>query len=209
MTAPELDLRPLVLPGLAVVMAAGLLGLTVALADARIEQHARALERARAGLAEASRRQREASREQALHARYAQRFRQMQRRAWIGGGRRLRWIETLQRVNGELLLPRLRYEIGARRALVPAGADLGDGRLRLYHTPMTLTLGALHEGDLLAVLDALAASGGGVPALARCGLARAPGRARTRFRAGSANLDIACVLHWYALELVDPAEAAP
>lgn len=173
------------------------LGVTVEVAGSWLAERERAFDRARRDLSEAARRYRSASDDRAVYRQYATRFRDMRAHGWIGEERRLTWIEALRRVNGNLKLPTLRYEIGQR---VPARLDgtPGGGRLQLFRTPMQLEIGALHEYDVVELLQRLEGQGAGLLALSGCRLERG-GELRLDPRA--TNVRASCALDWYTLEL--------
>ena len=208
MAKPEIDLRPLLWPGAAAALAALVLAGSWYGADAWLAERERAFDRARSELAAAARKYRNASDDQAVYEQYAARFREMAERGWIGAEQRLIWIEALQRINGDLGLPTLKYQIARREpASLPPGAGVDAGRLQLYRTRMELTVGALHEGDLLSVLDGLAERGKGLMAVERCRLERAAAAGEVRLAADATNVRARCTLDWYTLE-IRPEEAA-
>lgn len=208
MATRELNLRPLAVPGVVAGVALALLAATIHLAGAWVGERERAFRQARGELARAASQYRNASDDQAVYEQYAARFRRMSERGWIGTEQRLTWIEALQRVNRDLELPTLRYEIGRRQTVPLDGADFETSHLQLYRTPMELRLGALHEGDLLQLLDGLAERGGGLTALERCRIARAQAPGQVRLSAGATNLEVDCTLHWYTLEIRRPEDTA-
>lgn len=208
MARPDIDLRPLLAPGIAALLAAGLLAACWLLADAWVAERERSFQQARAELARAASRYRNASDDQAVYQQYAARFREIGERGWIGPEQRLSWIEALQRINRDLRLPTLKYDI-AQRAVTPlARVPLDTSRLRLYRTPMRLTVGALHEGDLLALLERLGERGSGLMGVERCTLERAQAPGQVRLARGATNVRATCALDWYTLEIL-PEDARP
>ena len=203
----ERDLRPLLGAGVAAIIAAAALAATAWVAGDWLAGHERAFRRAQADLAAAAQRYRNASDDQAVYEQYATRFRRMRERGWIGAEQRLSWIEALQKTNRRLRLPTLRYDIAERRPVPLDSAPFDTSRLQLHRTPMQLTLGALHEGDLLTLLGELAERGKGLAALERCALQRAGGSGQVRLGPGATNVEIGCTLHWYSLE-IRPEDAA-
>lgn len=198
MTRPEIELRPLA--GAAAAALVGLVALAAVwhLGGVWLDERADDFHRARAQLSAAASQYRNASDDQAVYQRYAARFRDMGERGWIGPEQRLGWIESLQAINRELKLPTLRYDIEQRATVEGAGS----GRLTLHRTPMTLTLGALHEGDIIALLERLGSAGAGLMSVHGCELVRAG--ERVRFDIRSANVDVRCALDWYTLQIDAP-----
>lgn len=187
------------LAGSLIAAATGLavLGATIWIASDWLAERERAFNRARGDLARAANQYRNASDNRAVYREYADRFRAMSGRGWIGEEPRLTWIEALQSINADLKLPTLRYEIGQRTS-VAYGQASSSGRLRLYRTPMRLNIGALHEYDIVELLERLDQTGDGLLSLSSCTMT---GNARLRFDARSANVDAACELNWYTLRL--------
>ena len=186
--------------GGSLALAAGgllILGITVHAATGWLAERERAFERARGELSRAARQYRSASDDQAVYREYATRFRDMRARGWIGRERRLTWIEALRAINGDMKLPVLRYEIGQRMPTRLDGAPGGD-RLRLFRTPMELEIGALHEYDVVELLERLERAGAGLMALSGCRFSR-DGSVRLDPRV--TNVRARCALDWYTLEL--------
>lgn len=197
MKRPEIEWRPLVGPGLAALIGVVMLFATWQVAGDWLQARGDDFRRARGELAQAASRYRNASDDQAVYERYAARFVDMRARGWIGPEQRLGWIEALQTVNGALKLPTLAYDIGEQVRVQPPG---GSDHLALYRTPMTLRLGALHEGDAITLLERLQETGKGLMSVERCDFAR--NGDRVRLDAGAANVRIECVVDWYSLRLM-------
>ncbi len=118
----------------------------------------------------------------------------------IGPEQRLTWVEALRGAAQELSLPSLRYEIRAQKQWQPQ-LPLEIGLHRIYRTEMTLDMGLFHEGDLPRVLQALESKSRGLFSVDECSLARnAPLFGMDPHRA---NMNAACVLHWFTLRLPD------
>jgi hypothetical protein len=192
----EVDLRPLVGPGIASLLALALLAATWVIAGDWLQTRSDDFRRARSELAQAASRYRNASDDQQVYQEYATRFRQMRASGWIGQEQRLGWIEALQRANADLRLPTLRYDIGEQNQVEPNEVS---SHLELHRTPMTLNLGALHEGDVIELLQRLQAMGQGLMSVERCGLSR--NGDRVRLDADAANVNIECSLDWYTLTM--------
>jgi hypothetical protein len=192
----EVDLRPLVGPGIASLLALALLAATWVIAGDWLQTRSDDFRRARSELAQAASRYRNASDDQQVYQEYATRFRQMRASGWIGPEQRLGWIEALQRLNADLRLPTLRYDIGEQTEVEP---NEPSSHLELHRTPMTLNLGALHEGDVIDLLQRLQAMGQGLMSVERCGFSR--NGDRVRLDADAANVNIECSLDWYTLTM--------
>jgi hypothetical protein len=186
----------------AAAISLALLGGVVHGADTWLERKARAFRQARSSLAEAANQYRSASDDRAVYQQYAKRFRDMDRRGWIGKEQRLSWIEGLQAINKELKLPVLRYDIGQRTPVALSDAPFDASRLHLYRTPMKLEISALHEYDITTLLQRLSEKGQGLMALSSCNLDQ-PGPVRVV--PGATNVEAECALDWYTLG-IDPAK---
>lgn len=135
-------------------------------------------------------------------------FAALSRQGLVGPEQRLNWIETLGRAGPELGLPRLEYEIGRRQALEadygPACApdhEPGRDACRLYKSELRLSLGLLHEADLLRLFDYLDRHARGHYTVRTCRLQR-PADA-IRIAPEAANLTADCRLEWLTLNLPD------
>ena len=132
----------------------------------------------------------------------------LSRQGLVGPEQRLNWIETLGRAGPELGLPRLEYELGARQALradygLDYELDHGPGHIayRLYKSELRLSLGLLHEADLLRLFDYLDRHARGHYTVRACRLQQPEGA--IRIAPGAANLTADCRLEWLTLSLPD------
>lgn len=194
------DLRRLLGPVVFVVAAAAVLAATLAYSGHRADAAERDYRRAQRAAETARERYRNAGDDQAVYRRYASRFAQHVAAGWIGPEQRLSWIEALQAINADLRLPTLRYDIGRQETITPGGIALSR-RMQLRRTPMVLKIGALHEGDLLAVLARLRDRGAGLMSLTRCRMDRIGKGPAVRFDGRTANLEARCDLAWYTLDI--------
>lgn len=200
MKATDLERKRLVGPALAALAGALVLAASAYAAGGWLEGIERDYDRARADLDAAARQYREASDDRAVYQRYASRFRERADAGWIGDEERLSWIEALQAVNDDLRLPRLEYDIGEQVAAEVAG-PAPSGRLDLRRSPMRLRIGALHEGDILALLAGLRDRGNGLMEVNYCRIERSGQGPDVVVDPGRANVDATCELHWYNLHL--------
>jgi len=123
----------------------------------------------------------------------------------IGRERRLSWLETLRAANRSIGLPDLTYKIEAQRTQVPE-FSLSLGGFELLVSPMTLNVGLLHEGDLLALFEMLDRDARGQYTVRACALGRTD--ASGALAAAAANLAAECTLEWLTLDLGGEAELA-
>lgn len=145
-------------------------------------------------------------------------FAALSRQGLVGPEQRLNWIETLGQAGPALGLPRLEYEIGARQALaadygldygLDYELDHGSGHIayRLYKSELRLSLGLLHEADLLRLFDYLDRHARGHYTVRTCRLQQPAGA--IRIAPGAANLAADCRLEWLTLNLPDGGDMAP
>ena len=141
-------------------------------------------------------------------------FAALGRQGVVGPEQRLNWIETLGQAGPELGLPRLEYEIGRRQALradygLDYELDHGSGRAayRLYKSELRLSLGLLHEADLLRLFDYLDRHAKGHYTARACRLQRPAGAIPIAPEA--ANLAVDCRLEWLTLNLPNGGDMTP
>lgn len=201
MSMPTVEWRSLRVPGACAAAALAVLVLVVYVGSGWLADKKRAYDRARSDLARAASQYRSASDDTAVYDQYAARFRELEDSGMIGDERRLAWIEALQAANRELKLPRLRYQIEPRKAASLADAEVDTDHLQLHLSTMRLEIGALHEGDVLSLLQTLAAEPAGIMETESCLItrARAPGSLSMDPRV--ANLEVTCRVHWYTLAI--------
>lgn len=146
-------------------------------------------------------RYRAAEHDRAVYAKYADRYAELTRQGVIGEEPRLKWVEALERINQGLRLPMLRYEIQPRTLVSATASRANEGVLRLFRSSMTLDMGLLHEGELLALLAQLRRSTGGRFEVRRCDMRLASVARGIAFDVRQPNLLAVCVLDWYSLKL--------
>lgn len=196
----EIDVRGLVAPGIALAIGVALLLATWQMTDQWVADTERAYMQARSELGSAARQYREASDDQAVYQRYASRFMELGSTGWIGREQRLSWIEALQAINAELQLPTLRYDIEQQQAAELAGIRV-PARMDLRQSRMRLTIGALHEGDILELLARLREQGSGLMAVNQCSMSRVGSGPEIRLDPRQANVEATCDVHWYTLRM--------
>ncbi len=177
---------------LAVVLAAGTAG--VGYTGSKLD-HARAvLQNQRSALEHAQYRYRKSGEEQQIIVRYLSEYRRLEQEGFIGPERRIDWIDALRAADRELRMFGVTYQIGAQQPY-PGTDGLDAGPLRLWQSPMRLTFGLLHEGDLMHFFNALDRLHAGVFVLEGCTVARMEG-ASPGYRP---HLQADCQLNWITL----------
>ncbi len=133
--------------------------------------------------------------EQLIRA-YTPRFQTLERRGVIGAERRLDWAESLRSVGLDLKLPSLRYDIQPQQSYRPA-YPVTRGAFQVYATKMRLSLGLLHEADLLRLLRELNEKAVGQFTVERCTLRRTG--PNLSYDIAKPNLSAECELLWMTL----------
>lgn len=112
----------------------------------------------------------------------------------IGNEQRLDWIEGLEQLRRQNLLPDFRYTIAPQSAYSP-NPPLNAGNFALSLSPMTMELDLLHEGQLLNFLGALSRQMPGWFLLDKCTLTRSDGSQN-----GSVKLKAQCAGGWFTMK---------
>lgn len=127
---------------------------------------------------------------------YLPKYQLLGRRGIVGDERRLNWTETLRNVSQRLRLPSLRYNIEPREVYDPDFYNQG-GAFQLYASTMRISLGMLHEGDLLRFLDGLRQQALGTFSVDSCALRRSGNE--IRMEPDAVNFQADCKLLWITL----------
>ena len=114
----------------------------------------------------------------------------------IGREQRLDWIDVLRESARDVTLPRLEYTIEAQRQF-DTGMTLNVGDYDVYASSMRLTLGLLHEGDLLELLDLLDSNVSGLYGVNACRMSRS--EQGVRMQADASNVNARCVLNFFTI----------
>ncbi|MDX9994315.1 MAG: hypothetical protein RBS28_03250 [Rhodocyclaceae bacterium] len=109
--------------------------------------------------------------------------------------RRLEWVETLGHIKASRRLLGLEYEISPQRPLDEK--QPASGGFRFLASPMKLDMPLLHEGDLLGLLDDLAARSEALVSVRSCRIDRLPA---SRGSPDTANLKASCEIDWITLQ---------
>jgi hypothetical protein len=98
-------------------------------------------------------------------------FKALYAKGIIGEERRLSWVEALRQAGATLRVPKIDYRIEAQKVFVPE-ATLDTGPFDVNVSEMNLSLGLLHEGDLVRVLAQLERNSAGLFSVERCTMTR-------------------------------------
>jgi hypothetical protein len=116
----------------------------------------------------------------------------------LGREHRLSWLETLRSAGDQAQLPELSYRINSQSVYEP-DFPVVLGAFELYVSEMDLTMGLLHEGDLLALLEALNRNAEGLYSVSRCEAHRVNEDAGFDLR--RPTIAAVCRLSWFTIDL--------
>lgn len=193
------DLPSLWLPG-AVLLAAIAVGWTIVrYANADLARAQQRLAAQTAALDEARRRFQRSDEEKATILRYLPAYQALQQEGFVGGERRIEWIEGLRAADRKADLDGVQFRIDPQEQFQhPAAGGVIAERLR--RSTMKLTLGLTHELDLLEFLEALRAQSAGLFSVRACVLTGQPGDPAPR----RANLQAECEIDWLTVAAAEP-----
>ncbi|MBF0181299.1 MAG: hypothetical protein HQM03_14850 [Magnetococcales bacterium] len=116
----------------------------------------------------------------------------------------MRWVEALLALEKELKLPMpLQYKLEPARPFPGAPARGGDERTQLFVSPMEITFGMVHEGDLFETIGFLERRQAGLFRFLRCRMALAGKEAGERAFKTGVNLLGECGLEWFTIREVE------
>jgi len=191
------DLASMRLPLLALVVS---LAISFALVKLSSMQH-KTIEAQRqtqtAALAEARTRLQRSGEERDVILQYLPDYRALQAQGLVGPEQRLDWIEGLRAANKQAGLFGVSYQIEARKAFSAIGQGNPVSQY-LHQSQMKLSLGLVHEGDLLRFLQMLEAQQAGVYFLTGCSIDRPPSLDAPAPR--QPNLTASCDLSWLTID---------
>jgi hypothetical protein len=130
-------------------------------------------------------------------------FVRLYRDGLLGKERRLSWLESLRHAGEAIKIPELSYKLEAQREIAPE-FPLTLGTYSLFVSPMNLTLGLLHEGDLLQLLQALDREALGEYSVKSCNLKRRS--IELNLNAVEPNISAECQLDWWTVDLAGERE---
>ena len=117
----------------------------------------------------------------------------------IGEERRLSWIESLENTNKVLRLPTLSYSLLPQEKFIRPGLKVKSG-VELSGSAMELTMGLLHEEDILAVLEGLRLSIKNLFTVESCSLRR-NSKVGVPLNTKNTNLRSLCTIRWITIDV--------
>jgi len=129
--------------------------------------------------------------------RYRASFIALQQRGFVGEEQRINWVDALRAASLNLKMFGVNYQIEAQQ---PYGAPLvtDAGPYRAHQSLMKISLGLLHEEDLMRFVNALAEQQAGIFTLRECSLQRQSAGKVENARV-SPNLQADCSLAWLSI----------
>ena len=117
----------------------------------------------------------------------------------VGEERRLSWIESLENTNKVLKLPTLTYNLLPQEKFIRPGLKVKSG-VELNGSAMVLSMGLLHEEDILAVLEGLRLSIKNLFTVESCSLSRS-NEIGVPLETKSTNLSSKCTIRWVTIDV--------
>jgi hypothetical protein len=187
------DLSRLKLPALVFLAAATVSVVLVGLSSGYRERVERELRTQASALQEARNRYQRSGEEREIILRYLPVYQELEQQGFVGAERRINWLESLRIANAESGLFGVDYQLRPQEPfpLADKGNPIAP---RVLHSQMNLSMGLVHEGDLMRFLRALAAQRAGLFTLTSCTLER-NGLSSTP-APHKANLTAQCKLSW-------------
>ena len=116
----------------------------------------------------------------------------------LGPEHRLNWIESLSSAGEEIKLPEISYQVNSQLVYAPE-FPINLGAFNIHTSEMQLTMGLLHEGDLLSLFSALDRDAEGLYSVSRCEANRV--NEQTAFDPAQAMISATCQLSWFTVDL--------
>ena len=117
----------------------------------------------------------------------------------VGEERRLSWIESLDTTNQVLKLPTLSYSLLPQEKFIRPGLKVSSD-VKMNSSPMELTMGLLHEEDLMAVLEGLRLSIKNLFTVESCSLTRS-GEISNTVNTQDTNISSKCTIRWVTIDV--------
>ena len=137
--------------------------------------------------------------------RYRAEFAMLQQRGFIGDEQRINWVDALRAASLGLKMFGINYQIEAQQPYTaPVAPDAGPYHLR--QSVMKISMGLLHEEDLMRFLTALEGQQAGMFTLRECNLQRQSGAKLENIRV-LPHLQADCSLAWLTISEANPVSA--
>ncbi|MGD8421659.1 MAG: hypothetical protein PVJ78_14520 [Gammaproteobacteria bacterium] len=186
--------RPLIILSVAILVSAALLFAGMRFEDAQYQEY----QQAYAKLRTTHQRYRDLVNDIDLLDQYRSLYTDYKDTGLVGKERRLSWIESLEATNGVLRLPVLTYNLRPQEDFERPGFRVKRG-VEVKSSPMDLTMGLLHEGDLFALFEGLRMSIRNLFTVDSCSLSR-NGGIQQSLDTGRSNLTSKCTIRWVTID---------
>ena len=108
--------------------------------------------------------------------RYHRRYDQFQSLGFVGRESRVDWVETIRIAATGMYLPHVTYDIEPQlEVITPVDSVQGGTGIQTYLSKLEMTLGLVHEVDLLRFFQRLETEAPGLMKIDRCSLSRQSG----------------------------------
>jgi hypothetical protein len=199
------DLRALKAPLIALIVSIAIGAGLVYYSEVVLKQTKLALLQQQNQLHDARSRLQKSGDEKDIIVRYLSGYEYLQRLGFAGPEQRINWLDGLRLTNQQAQLFGVDYQIGTQQAY-PYANELDPGQLTLHQSVMKITLGLLHEGDLMRFLGTLAKLDAGVFSVNECTIERQDFGGSIRFQS---NLRAQCELAWITVRPAAPGDKKP
>jgi len=132
---------------------------------------------------------------------YAERFNRYIPVSQFENEDRLFWLDQLEVIRVKHKLPKLRYDISQRQPYKYKDGIIKNKGIKVFVSDMTLTMGLMHAGDLMRVIDDLVAIKSSLHVLTACEL-ELRNRNRDSLLTGvSENIEAVCQVKWFTFKV--------
>lgn len=136
--------------------------------------------------------------------RYRASFIALRQRGFVGEEQRINWVDALRAASLNLKMFGVNYQIEAQQPYQsPAVTDAGQ--YHVHQSLMKVTMGLLHEEDLMRFVNALSAQQAGIFTLRECSLQR-QSAGKVEHAKVQPNLQADCSLAWLSVSEAKGAE---
>lgn len=199
------DWRKLRYPMIGLGIALILMTLLVGYVGQRKDAVQHALDNQQSQLNQARQRYQTSGQEKETITKYLPLYQRLISEGFIGEERRIEWVDSLRTIHQQNKLFAINYSIGKQEEYKPAFA-LNMGSFILHRSIMKLELSMLHEGDLLTMIESLAAQQTTPFMLRECEIKRLSTTTQNKL---IPNLVANCELDWLTIREPKTAGAAP
>ena len=143
--------------------------------------------------------------EKEIIVRYLGAYRQLESRGFVGGEKRINWLDALRQANQQADLFGVDYRIGTQKPYSYL-AEFDPAPIQLRESVMQLRFRLLHEDDLIRFLALLRQQNAGFYTVEQCSLRPLDNRGIIRYQP---NLSVECELSWITARVESPGEKKP